>query len=304
MNNGDIMNDLLYMINTCKTDEEIKEIIDYFIQEYVKQSLCYIKGKTNIGKQIEVNPQRRFNDFSDYKIAINSRWCGYIPKGTKVVYKCVSHDGIDSNDGGYYYMDDESYLYEFAKFVQGLDFNDNVILFIQAIDRFIHRYFDNPIMGINREEIHKLIEDVEGRKLGPVKEHYLSDFKGKGAALCTEYSAVAQNIMTLFGLNTEMLMGTKHAYNILIDKDGTFNVVDFTNHVKIYDVQLKYKERIPFVVSLGEYDPVKYYELIYGNRQLRIGNYDIVRFSSFDQIVDDDLDRIYNVDGVMKLKKK
>ena len=134
-------------------------------------------------------------------------------------------------------------------------------------------------------------------------DQLLSDFRGKGAAVCTEYSAMAQNIMTIFGLKTEMLMGRRHAYNMLFE-NGEVSVVDFTDHVKIYDIKYNLLEEIPFVVSIGEYDPVKYYEFIYGNRQLVIGNYDVVRFSSFDCVVEDELDRIYNADGGLVLKKK
>jgi hypothetical protein len=297
------MNDLLYILKTCKTDEEIKEVVDYYIEECTKVSPGVIHGKTVIGKKIGINPEHKFNDFSKSETRITNRWAGYIPKGTKVNYKCISHEGKDCNDGGYYYMGDESYLYEFAKFVQGMEFYDNVVYFIKAVDRFIHGYFDNRFLKIDREELHKLLEGVDGRKLGPVKEHLLSDFRGKGAAVCTEYSAMAQNIMTIFGLKTEMLMGRRHAYNMLFE-NGEVSVVDFTDHVKIYDIKYNLLEEIPFVVSIGEYDPVKYYEFIYGNRQLVIGNYDVVRFSSFDCVVEDELDRIYNADGGLVLKKK
>ena len=52
------------MIKACKTDEEIKELVDYYIKEYTKISPGVINGKTVIGKKIGINPEHKFNDFS------------------------------------------------------------------------------------------------------------------------------------------------------------------------------------------------------------------------------------------------
>ena len=296
------MNDLMDMLKTCKTDEEIKEIVDYYIGEYVEESLPLNHGRTTLGKQININPEHSINENLDYGPKTNNRWVGYIPKETKIVYKCVNHEGLGSNDGGYYYMGDESYLYDFCKFIKNKEFNNNPIVFILHVNKFIHQYLDNDLMQVDREIIHTLIESVDGRKLGPVREHYLSDFKGMGAAKCSEYAVMAQNIMTIFGLETDIVFDSNHAYNIFFEENGDANVLDFSNRIAMYDVYLNMKEKMPFMEPIADYSDDLYEEVLYEGRKIRFDNYSVVDFPNSSLICTDDLIRVYGADGKMVLR--
>ena len=126
---GDGMNDLLDCLKTCKTDEEIKEIVDFFISEYVEESKELNNGNHSIGRELELNPVKKFNHLEFEIPNVVNRWEGYIPLGTKIIYGTrVNPDGPTvCNGGSYYYMDDESYLYEFAKFIKDKPINDRIV---------------------------------------------------------------------------------------------------------------------------------------------------------------------------------
>ena len=296
------MNDLIYVINKCETDEEVKEIMDFAIEEFTKRSKERNRDHDTIGRMVGINPRVDLLGGANQGLRICNRWVGYIPRNVKVVYQSVDHNGVISNDGGYYYMGDESYVYEFCNFIKGKEYSSPVS-FIKDVYRFMQLYFGNAFSPLDRALIHKMLEDKNGFKIGPVREHYLSGFKGTGAAMCTEMSAMGQNLMTLFGLNTEMVMDHHHAYNTYFYGDKVY-IVDFQNKITVYDVHLREKECLPFMEEIHDFSYEMYRELFLNDHKIRMEDYSIVSFPHYNKVVSNERYRVYRADGKQILKKE
>ena len=292
------MNNLLNNLRRCRNKQDIEAVINYYIEAYVNESKRFNR-KNYLGRDVGINPKREViaaDDLGINMFDVNTRWVGYIPNNIKVVYYRISDHGYLYNDGGYYYMGDEDYLYEFAEWISDQDVTDDMNL-ILLVDQFVHKYFDNNIDPVTREIRHQLLYDKNGDGIPPTVEHQLSDFKGIGAGLCSEYAVMGQNIMTIFGLETELIFGDKHAFNIYFEKNGEVNVVDFKQRVNVYDMNQRLSAILPFVEPIDGYDDNLYSEFLSGAKSLSFPNYSVVVIGRTHKIMMDDLVRVYRTGG-------
>lgn len=100
-----------------------------------------------------------------------------------------------------------------------------------------------------------------------VENRTLSDLKGKNVAMCTEYAAMAQNILTFLGYDSTMCHGsvamygveqpisTGHAFNIVKDKKGEPTILDFAMPALVCDANGKIQTRIPFEAKINAANP-------------------------------------------------
>lgn len=132
-------------------------------------------------------------------------WIGYIPLGMRVAY-CMDIDfqGMYSDMGGYFVMNSDEYILEFARWLRGKKVViNNPYELINYVNEFLDIYFNVvKINQVNRKNLHILLVDKNGNLIPPLQEHNITDFKGVGAAMCTEYAALASNILSVFGFNT------------------------------------------------------------------------------------------------------
>jgi hypothetical protein len=188
---------------------------------------------------------------------------GYIPKDTKVIYGfSIDQRKLLSNRGMYYKVDDDGYIYDFCKYIKDKDVSNEEDLF-EHILIFLMKYF-GVFKFSERDDMFKVILKDDKTYHDSIREHKLSDFKGKGNALCSEYSIMANNILNVFGIYSCVLFGQLeitdkgkdgHAFNLVsfVDSDTHERVnalVDFSNGVNVYDFSYNKIGDSPFIIYL------------------------------------------------------
>jgi hypothetical protein len=227
--------------NLLKTldDRQIKEVVAYRIAE--EKAKSEVNKKNYIGIDCGVNPKFTLGEKPEDES--KTMWVGYIPENIKVVYKYDDYKGFTVNNGGYYYMDD-SLVYEFCLYAKNKK-ADNYLELLDLIWSFAEHYFDSfdPNFTERCEMLYPVLKN-EGWFFEPTIEHNIKMFKGRNNALCSEYSAVAQNIMSVFGYQSMYFIGSvkceygtgPHAYNISI-VEGHPLLLDYTIPVRTYDMK-------------------------------------------------------------------
>ena len=191
----DILNEIL----KCN-DEELEEIIENAIYELDKRA-------TKVEKLGFLNA---FNRITSFK--------GFIPFNTRIKY---SNLGIED-----YNMNTTDFFYEFAKMVKKKKIN-NKFGIVQAIEPFIIKYFGYPTHQISREDIFQdkawNSTTTDEEFFEALEKNTLGDLKGLGAAECTEMSALAEQLLSLFGIESYYLIGRVNHNGI--EEDHAFNAV-------------------------------------------------------------------------------
>lgn len=251
--------DFLKFIKTISDEELYSEV--YSIIDMLEKDSKEINEIDFLGFNLSTNLENYRSN--DSKIHLNMRWIydGYIPKDTKIVYGfSINNNGLVSNKGMYYKVDDDSYIYDFCKYIR----NINVVNeedFFEYVLIFLMKYFGTFKID-ERDDMFKLILKDEKTVLDPIREHKLSDFKGKGNALCSEYSIMANNILNVFDIYSCVFFGQLeftdkekegHAFNFVSydDKNSGKRVdalVDFSNGVSVYDYNYKKIGDSPYIV--------------------------------------------------------
>ena len=265
-------------------DAYIKKIIDHYINKAQKESQDMNFNGDTIGFESDINKSFQeitdLNEVCELTISNNPIWFGFIPKDKKIVYSFEIVNNISTNSGYYYYMNDYSYLYEFAKYIKDKEISDDVN-FISHVHNFIHKYFSSFSRSIDRERLHHLIYDTNGKFHKPVKEHNISDFKGNGSAMCSEYSALVQNILSVFGYQTAYIHGEIdndteknccHAYNLAVI-DNSYTIIDSSIPMNCYDVNNN-KSKFPFVFCMYDFDENNLEQFLSGDVEIELDDLD------------------------------
>ena len=96
----------------------------------------------------------------------------------------------------------------------------------------------------------------------PTNEHSITDFKGKNSAQCSEYAAMLQNILSVFGYETVYIHGeldegeeknVSHAFNLAV-MDNTYSIVDIAIPTNCYDHNNRIKRRYPYLYEMDNFD--------------------------------------------------
>ena len=149
-------NEMLQMIRETKSDQELDKLISNKIGY---ENFFNTKGET-LGIDTDLNPKRSIYDGSDDDLYDDSilEWDGYIPFGTKIVYNTwyYNQENLSFNGGGYYYLDDESYIKEFIYFIKDKDIPD-----IESLIGYVYTYLRNKLEKVmgkkDRMDIHRPI---------------------------------------------------------------------------------------------------------------------------------------------------
>ena len=253
------------------SDEELKKKVYDKIAKLEEQSNEDNNNSKEIGYLIDNNPHCYDlinTDKEIHSVGIRCIYNGYIPKGMKINYgiECNLISGLFSNNGWYYIVDDDSYLYDFCKYIKDKDIVNEYEFFEYALN-FMRSYFGN-IKHFDRDDmlkkIYKNIDTMAG--YNQIQERKLSWFKGQGNAMCTEYSILAQNILSLFGMDTYIVFGIEHTEG-KTEQDHTYQfisyidnetkekvnaLIDFSNSVKIYDMNFNKVGVSPFMSYIDE----------------------------------------------------
>lgn len=155
-----------------------------------------------------------------------------------------------------YSMQTTDYMYDFAHSIKQNDINSTASL-IKNLEEFIDLYFGIPGEDDIRIEI---LEDsawnatTDEEYWTALENNKLGDFKNKGAAMCTERSALAQQILSLFGIESYYCMGCldlgrkqePHCFNI-VKRKNDYAVLDYSCVVPEYDKEGALEGNCPFV---------------------------------------------------------
>ena len=283
------------------SDNEIDCLVEKIVNELddgktTEDDFIGYKADNNIIKQ-EIKYSK---SGKRYDVVMRCFVSGYIKENTKIIYgMSYDADGNISNNGNYYYIDNHEYIKDFCKYISRIEIS-------------------------NEYEMFKLIVDNYGRNMTPINEHGLSWFKGKGNAMCTEYSIMVQNILTTFGIESYLVIGTiktgsekavGHAYNLLSIYDEEENeknlLIDFCNHVNAYDTNFKLIAPSPFIEELEYFDQEFVNELVNNRKHLIFEDYNYMVVGNTLAKIYYDRNRDYYISGdiyyrpnVKKCKKK
>ena len=282
----------LDLIKIC-SDNELENIVRdriVYLEELYEYEL------DNIGFQVDYNPSNCvfLDNNNEFGYGVLCIYRGYIPKNTKITYGVINNiaSGLVYNGGRYYYLDDDSYIVDFCKFIRNADVLDEYDLFDYTL-LFLQRYF-GCFERINREDMFKMIYNESGLFLDPVGEHKFSDFKKKGSALCSEYSIAAQNILSVFGFDMYVVLGAQgserkdyesHAYNLIsyTEEETSCEInalIDFSNSVVVMNSKLEKVCRSPFIEYIDHIDSEFLDDLMNNDKHLMFDNYDLILFSN------------------------
>lgn len=225
--------DLLQRILECN-EEDIDTIIQQAIEEANRNSDKVEKlGFLDYGKS-------------------NYLFKGFIPLDTRIKYSNLSIED--------YGMQTTDYMYEFAHFIKKYNINTKGAL-IHNLEYYINSYFGMPGNG-DREQI---FNEVAWKTTTTDEEYFLAlennklgDLKNKGAAQCTERSALAQQILSLFDTESYYCIGCVdlgnhqegHCFNI-VKRKNDYAVLDYSCPVTSFSKEGLVKAYYPFVGILS-----------------------------------------------------
>lgn len=253
--------DLLERILNCNSDEEANLIIAEEIE----------KANDNSSK-IDIL------GFLDYGKS-NNIFKGFIPLDTRIKYASINMET--------YSMSTTDFFYEFAHFIRKYKINNKGAL-IHLLEFFINNYFGYP----GKQKRETIFNDIAWQTTTTDEEYFaalennkIGDLKGKGAAECTERSALAQQILSLFGTETYYCIGCVdlgdkqegHCFNI-VKRKNDYALLDYSIPVTAYNQDGSIKAFYPFIgeiandefeqfITNGTLKTFKNYEIINGNQK-------------------------------------
>lgn len=266
------MKEILELLNNCKTEEDLKKFFKESVDYYTEQSKELNNDSDTIGALVGINPYEDAFNENDYVFSVNS-WSGYIPKNMRIVYGsyCDKYNRCYTK-GSYYYLDDDSYIYEFIKYIKGKKI-ENVDDMVLLVHKFLRKFLDKNIDYPSRDDIHQLIYKNDESFFEPVKEHSIRDFYHNGSAMCTEYSVMACNILTIFEVEAMVIFDKKHAYNLIIDDNDKGCVLDYSDIVLLKDLKGYRLGSIPFYEEIEDFDRDMLYRIIKQQEKVKFADY-------------------------------
>ena len=245
--------EVIERIHNCKDNEQLYWLTRKLIKEAMNRAKGANKYRGLIGTKSEIN--RKECDFNpEHKERISYSvpfWSGYIPLKTKIVYGLAYGKAFnfDSNCGYYYYVDDDSYIYDFIKLIKEWEIEDTFDI-ITLINGFTKRLFEKLVDPQRRMQMHKLLLKEDYVFFEPIKEHSIKDFYYNGSAQCTEYALIANNLLNVLGIPTYYCLDKTHAFNVMFlenekdDYDGY--LLDYSESIPVYNVKNEYVGKYPF----------------------------------------------------------
>lgn len=267
---------LLEKIINCSTNEEVAQTVSKAIEEANVNGINVIQlGFLEEGQ-------------------VNCLFKGFIPLKTRIKYENIS---IET-----YSLETTDYFYEFAYFIRKykIDCKSKLIYYLE--------YFINTYFGYNNDVDRSAIFNSLAWQCTTTDEEYfralqnnkLGDLKGKNAAQCTERSALAQQILSLFGFESYYCVGCilsdgkqeSHCFNV-VKRKNDYALLDYSMPVALYNQDGSVKTFYPFVgeitneefnnfINQGCIKSFCDYKYVSGNQKVFINNQRKYVIGSFD----------------------
>ena len=185
--------------------------------------------------------------FLDYGKS-NSVFKGFILLKRRIKYASMNVEvyGMESTD----------FIYEFAHFIRKYKINNKSSL-IHSLEYFVNSYFGYP-GKIDRETVFNEIAwqttKTDEEYFKALENNKIGDLKGKGAAECTERSALVQQILSIFGTESYYCMGCVdledkqegHCFNI-VKRKKDYALLDYSIPITSYNEDGSIKAFYPFI---------------------------------------------------------
>lgn len=224
---------------------------------------------------------------------------GFIGFDTKISY--------GSAYGYYYGMNDFNMYYDFLKQIKNCTINDlNDVL--RKVFVYLNKFFrikeNNNFKGDRDKLITDMLledESISDEKYMDMKNNLqISVFKNKGVAMCSERSALAQNLLSLFNIDSYYCSGViknslesncvGHAFNIIRNNEKSY-VVDFSLPVKV----MIYEEVCGYAPYVSYIDEEKITDLMENKYALEFFDYYYdISSGKFERKFNDDV-RLYGI---------
>ena len=226
---------LLKEILSCKDETSVNKIIS-------KQILEINKNSGNIDQLGFLNYGQFISTFK-----------GFIPLHTRIKY--------DSGAIETYGMETTDFFYEFAMFVRKYNIS-NIFSLIQNLELFINYYFDYP-KDIDRTIYFRRLvlkgNMTDNEFFDALDNLKIEDLKKSGAALCTERAALAQQILSLFGIETYYCFGCievnnreiPHCFNI-VKRKKDYALLDYSMPVTKFNEKNSAVGYFPFIGIISD----------------------------------------------------
>lgn len=287
-------------------DEQIKELISFKVAELTYKSKVF--PNRFIGIDCDINPKRDF--YGEVESKSQSVWQGFIPKDVKIIYSFVpNEEGYTVNNGCYYYIDDDTYIYEFAKYIKDKEVKSEID-FLTHVYNFIENYFYGlTIHDYTREQMHHPLLRADGKYLESSSGHRFLDFKDANNAMCSEYSAMAQNILSVFGYTMIYFCGAVktsvgtggHVFNFgLVDSNPC--IIDFTIPVKAYSLNNRRFYYSPFLGPVKDYNSETFKNHFFNQIPYDFNDYNYVETSNQFSMIADGNTRHYVIGNISYFK--
>ena len=176
---------------------------------------------------------------------------GFIPLNTKIKYENFAVET--------YSMKTTDFFYEYARFVRkyGIKTKSSVIY---TLEFFINKYFGyvdpkTPRWWVLQSKAEQAENDDDYFEI--LDNCEIGDMKGKNCALCTERSAIVQQILSFLGFETYYCIGCvshneneeAHCFNI-VKRKNDYALLDYSLPVKKYKEDETFEGYYPFSVAL------------------------------------------------------
>lgn len=307
--------DIVDLIKECKTEQDLKELAKDVIESFSNLSEQENEDENYIGTKLDVNPTNFHIDDPNFLIdkyykCVNF-WYGYIPLGTKIVYgrEFIPKYRTSSHKGYYYYLDDDSYIFEFFKYIKENDVESEFDLIYLAFI-FSTKWLNKKRKEFNskdRNQMHTLINKTSDLYYRPIKEHSIKDFYGNGSAMCSELAVFAENLLSAFGLEVMYFMDKEHAYNLFVEhvdeKNIELYIVDFSDWVDCYDENMNIIYTLPFVGRIENGTEELLDQMVNYGKRIKVNDYLIYRINGNAYKIELNLERNYGTDFALENEK-
>ena len=280
----------------------IKELSLEDLEKFVAERIIELESKSKkvekLGFDLDYNPTPvNLLDPEDLDIYVDVELYhhGYIPKNTQIVYGMYADTkrGTIQNNGLYYYIDDDSYILDFCKYIKDKNIENEVSLF-RLILEFITNYFGVIVIKqIDRDDMLKMIYKNETSFYDRIEESKFSWYKGKGNAMCSERAILVENILSFLGFDIYFILGKieiddeeiSHSYNILnVDNADIDSLKSKTEILDFSDLVYEHADNsdmvqsvMPFIGCIDE-DIEDIIDILYEGGKLCANEYDLVKF--------------------------
>ena len=270
------MENLFSQIKQCKSEKEVKKLVDKALEEAYKNS---IKGAT-LGFDRESSKKT-------YK--------GFIHPKTRVRY---SNMGIET-----YGMETTDYIYEYAIMVWKDEHLQNKQGFINSLESFINYYFGYP--RYDRDMRYDFFfqrawqeTKTDDELFARLEKNQIGDLRGLGIAQCSERAAVAQNLLSLFGFESYYCTGAVkhngkeegHAF-LVVKTANAYAIVDYSMPVTV----TRENGNVYYLPYITEIKAEEFEEFLNGNVVKEFADYELLVNKGSIRKLDLDSKRYYMV---------